>query len=236
MQTVSLVQNTKEAEAVANFFKSVWADGPEVVPFDLILAAIHVGSYCAFMQTEGQVVAASFGLLGRYQGKNILHSHVTASNQAGAGYALKMHQRDWANDIGLHAITWTFDPLVRRNCYFNFVKLGACAVEYLPDFYGTMTDSINVGDKSDRLFAYWEVADTTHPSPRLLIDTQSAGQIQAVQVALPDDIEALRKVDLEQALVWRERIAVQLQPKLDNGWRVTGMSPDRNHLVLTAPN
>ncbi len=236
MQTVSLVQDTDEAEAVANFFKSVWADGPEVVPFDLILAAIHVGSYCAFVQTSGQVVAASFGLLGRYRDKDILHSHVTASKVAGAGYALKLHQRDWANAIGLHAITWTFDPLVRRNCYFNFVKLGAYAVEYLPDFYGTMTDSINVGDKSDRLFAYWDVTEAKGTNPNPLTDSQNAGSIQTFQVALPEDIEALRKVDLAQALVWRERVAGQLQPKLDTGWRVTGMSPDRTHLVLTAPN
>lgn len=236
MQTVSLVQNIDEAEAVANFFKSVWADGPEVVPFDLILAAIHVGSYCAIVQTDGQIVAASFGLLGRYQDQDILHSHVTASKEAGAGYALKLHQRDWANSVGLRAITWTFDPLVRRNCYFNFVKLGASAVEYLPDFYGTMTDSINVGDKSDRLFAFWEVTGANRSSFNPETESPGAQRIQTFQVALPDDIEALRKVDLAQALVWRERVAGQLQPKLDTGWRVTGMSPDRTHLVLTAPN
>ena len=55
---------------------------------------------------------------------------------------------------------WTFDPLVRRNAYFNLHKLGARAVDqYLPDFYGRMTDGINAGDTtSDRLYIQWDVA------------------------------------------------------------------------------
>jgi len=33
-------------------------------------------------------------------------------------------------------IAWTYDPLIRRNAYFNLVKLGARPVEYLRNFYG----------------------------------------------------------------------------------------------------
>ena len=52
-------------------------------------------------------------------------------------------------------MTWTFDPLVRRNAYFNTVKLAARPVEYLVDFYGEMTDEINAGQGSDRLLVEW---------------------------------------------------------------------------------
>jgi predicted GNAT superfamily acetyltransferase len=31
-------------------------------------------------------------------------------------------------------VTWTFGPLVRRNAYFNLVKLGATAVAFHKDF------------------------------------------------------------------------------------------------------
>ena len=52
-------------------------------------------------------------------------------------------------------MTWTFDPLVRRNAYFNTVKLAARPVNYLVDFYGEMTDEINTGQGSDRLLVQW---------------------------------------------------------------------------------
>src|SRR6185312_17408828 len=85
--------------------------------------------------------------------------HIAGVTRAGAGrhigYALKLHQRAWALDRGLDTVTWTFDPLVRRNAYFNTVKLAARPVEYLVNFYGEMTDEINVGQGSDRLLVEW---------------------------------------------------------------------------------
>jgi predicted GNAT superfamily acetyltransferase len=226
MQAVQLVETTDQAEKVADFFRQVWADGPEVVPFDLILAAIHVGSYCSFVKSGEAVVAASFGLLGRYEDRSVLHSHVTASVQSGAGQSIKLHQRKWASERDLDAITWTFDPLVRRNCYFNFVKLGATAVEYLPDFYGTMTDSINIGDKSDRLFALWDLDQSGFKRPNAS---------EQVEVELPEDIESLRRTDLESARTWRTRVALELSPLLGAGWAVTGMTADRRKLIVTPP-
>ena len=44
-------------------------------------------------------------------------------------------------------IAWTYDPLIRRNAYFNLVKLGARPVEYLRNFYGVMDDMINGGTR-----------------------------------------------------------------------------------------
>ncbi|NEP08647.1 MAG: GNAT family N-acetyltransferase, partial [Okeania sp. SIO4D6] len=37
---------------------------------------------------------------------------------SGVGRAMKQHQRDWAIERGIPWITWTFDPLVRRNAWF----------------------------------------------------------------------------------------------------------------------
>jgi predicted GNAT superfamily acetyltransferase len=224
--TITEVTSVADAEAVSSFFNSVWADGDEVVPFDLILAAIHVGAYCVLAKRDNVVVGASFGFLGTHNGESILHSHVTASTQPGVGYAIKMHQHGWATSRGISAITWTFDPLVRRNCYFNFVKLGATAIEYLPNFYGAMTDSINKGDVSDRLFAYWPLTST--PIVR-------AFEAQSIQIALPEDIETLRKTQPESAAEWRVSIRELIRPKLDAGWKITGMSDDRTSLILTPP-
>jgi predicted GNAT superfamily acetyltransferase len=212
-------------EAVSDFFCQVWAGGPELVPFDLGLAVLHVGAYCAAAYDGDQMVAASFGFRGVFQDKQILHSHVTGSFQPGAGYALKLHQFEWAKSQGLSGITWSFDPLVRRNCVLNFDKLGATAVEYLPNFYGTMTDSINSGDESDRLFAFWDLTEAKK---------QSIATDGAVLVELPADIESLRKTDLAAALVWRRQTRETLQPLLDQGWTISRMQ-DRKHLLVDPP-
>jgi predicted GNAT superfamily acetyltransferase len=54
-------------------------------------------------------------------------------------------------------IAWTYDPLIRRNAYFNLVKLGARPVEYLRNFYGAMDDAINGGTETDRMLVHWDL-------------------------------------------------------------------------------
>jgi predicted GNAT superfamily acetyltransferase len=237
------VETATDAELMADFFKTVWTDGDEVVPFDLVLAVVHIGGYAALAKIDGKVVGASFGFLGEYAAHQVLHSHVTAASVSGAGYQLKQHQFAWAKERELGGITWTFDPLVRRNCVFNFDKLGAIAVEYLPNFYGTMTDSINAGDDSDRLFSYWPVQEqvsfeTTKTTalalrnnagkPELLLFDDS----KPFWVELPQDIEALRKSDIELAREWRKKVRETIQPALDAGWFIRSVNSDRTAILV----
>ena len=222
---ISQGSSIEEMEAVSAFLCKVWAGGPEVVPFDLGIAVLHVGAYCSAAYDGDEMVAASFGFRGVFNDKDILHSHVTGSFQPGAGYELKQHQFNWAKQQGLAGITWSFDPLVRRNCVFNFDKLGATAVEYLPNFYGTMTDEINAGDDSDRLFVYWDLAQG-----------KADGNISpdAITVEIPEDIEALRKTNLAEAKVWRAKTRDSLEPLMAKGWTIKAMR-DRTHLLLEPP-
>jgi predicted GNAT superfamily acetyltransferase len=223
---IQLVSTIADTESMSAFFMQVWADGPEVVPFDLALAAQHVGGYSAIAKLDGQIVGASFGFQGAHDafpGQRILHSHVTAATVPGVGHAIKLHQRQWALENDLDAITWTFDPLVRRNAVFNFEKLGALGVEYLPNFYGTMTDAINAGDESDRLFTYWSLRDEPV--------SDRANEVEAILVELPADIEDLRKTNLAEAREWRARVREVLEPALAEGYRVTGIF-NRQSLVL----
>ena len=222
---ISQVSSIEEMEAVSAFLCKVWAGGPEVVPFDLGIAVLHVGAYCSAAYDGDEMVAASFGFRGVFNDKDILHSHVTGSFQPGAGYELKQHQFKWAKQQGLAGITWSFDPLVRRNCVFNFDKLGATAVEYLPNFYGTMTDEINAGDDSDRLFVYWDLAQG-----------KNDGKVSpdAITVEIPEDIEALRRTDLAAAKAWRVKTRETLEPLMAKGWTIKAMQ-DRTHLLVEPP-
>ena len=222
---ISQVSSIEEMEAVSAFLCKVWAGGPEVVPFDLGIAVLHVGAYCSAAYDGDEMVAASFGFRGVFNDNDILHSHVTGSFQPGAGYELKQHQFNWAKQQGLAGITWSFDPLVRRNCVFNFDKLGATAVEYLPNFYGTMTDEINAGDDSDRLFVYWDLAQG-----------RADGNVSpdAISVEIPEDVEALRRTDLAAAKAWRVKTRETLEPLMAKGWTIKAMQ-DRTHLLVEPP-
>ena len=84
----------------------------------------------------------------------------------------------------LNRVTWTFDPLVRRNAYFNLVKLGATAVAFHRDFYGSMHDTVNAGDLSDRILIEWNLdapravqASVLRPEP---VDLRSLDRVGAV--------------------------------------------------------
>ena len=237
------VESPQQAEEMAAFFKTIWTDGDEVVPFDLILAAVHVGGYASLAKQEGVAVGASFGFLGDYAAHKVLHSHVTAASLPGVGFQLKKHQFAWAKAREIAGITWTFDPLVRRNCVFNFEKLGAMAIEYQPNFYGTMTDAINAGDDSDRLFAYWPVQEQVSNAPTktdaIAIKNDSGkpkglsfDSSKAFWVELPEDIESLRKNDIALAREWRKAVRETLKPALDDGWFIGAVNQDRTAILV----
>lgn len=237
----------RTAERIAEFFDGVWAGSGAVVPFDVMLAAQHAGGYLAFAEAEGRIQAASFGFRGSLYDQTTLHSHVTASVLPGLGYKLKLHQADWARAQGIEGITWTFDPLVRRNCVFNFEKLGALGVEYLPNFYGSMIDSINRGDESDRFLAYWALDGRTASVPTLELQQHAvlageAGPVlqnfddsSAFWVQLPPDIESLRRSNLSAALEWRFTVRSLLAQRIDSGWVAGPMSKDRTAFLVQPP-
>ncbi len=244
---IERVSSISDMERVSEFFRKVWGGGPDVVPLDLGIAMLHVGAYCSTAYSGDELVGASFGLPGHYDGSTVLHSHVTGSFVPGAGFALKQDQFSWATDHGFDAITWSFDPLVRRNCVFNFDKLGATAVEYLPNFYGTMTDDINAGDDSDRLFARWDlnsakVENKPFDQVECALFNRNGQPVphnvdtgQPFTVYLPEDIEALRRTDLSRAQLWRVAVRDALEPAFAVGSTISH-TLNREALIVTPPN
>lgn len=167
-----------------------------------------------------------------------MHSHIAGVTEAvagrHAGFALKLHQRAWCLDRGIDMTEWTYDPLVSRNAYFNLAKLGARVAEYLPDFYGSMTDAINRGNESDRVLVHWslaspEVALACTGSP--VRATVPAGTA-ASWVHVPCDVEALRLTDPDQAREWRTKVREQLKTALDAGGHIAGFDKEQGYLVL----
>ncbi|WP_030661477.1 hypothetical protein [Streptomyces rimosus] len=162
--TVRELHLMEDFEAVSLLYADIWGSEPGSSPIsgEVMRALSHAGNYVAGAYEDGRLVGASVAFLGEPIGTS-LHSHITGAVMGrGVGLALKTHQRQWALARRLTRITWTYDPLIRRNAYFNLVKLGARPEEYLTSFYGAMDDAINGGDASDRVLAAW---DLTAPAP-----------------------------------------------------------------------
>ena len=207
----------------------VWGPGAgNMVSADFLMALSHAGGYVsgAFTSTDsGEImVACSFGMLAQHRGDWCLHSHITGVSptlqNSGLGTAMKNHQKQWAIDAGLAAITWTFDPLVRRNAWFNIERLGANAVEFHINFYGPLNDEINGDDETDRLLARWDI-----DSPRARTTDSDA-----IFIETPEDIVQLRRTDPDAARAWRLKIRHELS-KAFTTHEVTGFTSEGSYTL-----
>lgn len=250
---VELFTDTDGLIAAESIFQKAWT-GPTVVPEDLGMAILHGGGYCSGAYLDGELVAASFAVLGLYHGELTLHSHVTASVVPGAGFALKKHQQHWAIQNNIKLIMWTVDPLVRRNAVFNLEKLGATITEYLPNFYGAMQDTLNAGDESDRILA---VLPTTGAHPLISPERVSNPENLPVRISvgtngepvldaslegietdfllyLPPDVEGLRAGRSPAVPLWRHAVRDELNARLNSGWTINQIW-NREALVVSPP-
>ncbi len=213
--------------------QEVWGMPAPLVTLEMLTALSHSGGYVAAAFDGDRMVGASVGFLADHHGDRALHSHVTgvvdSMRHSGVGRAIKLHQRAWAAERDLDWITWTFDPLVRRNAWFNIAVLGADVEAYVPSFYGTMTDAINTGDESDRLVVAWSVTDPIPQHPR---DGSDVGD--ALFVPTPADIVELRRSDPEAVRAWRSETRQALTAALDAGRRVLGFTRDGSYVIGSA--
>ncbi len=127
-------------------------------------------------------------------------------------------------DRGVMSMEWTFDPLVRRNAYFNLVKLGADAVEYLVNFYGPMDDGINTGEESDRILVRWTLQSEKVAAAAAGHPLEFRPDAGASLVPVPGDIVAIRRDDPELARRWRHQLREALGGAMSRGYRVIGFS------------
>jgi predicted GNAT superfamily acetyltransferase len=241
----------------ADVLRRTWSTTADQAPMgpEVLRALTHAGNYVAGAFRSGQhMVGVSVGFLGEHGGAIHLHSHITGvvpgTDGQGAGFALKQHQRSWALDRGLDTITWTFDPLIRRNAYFNLAKLGARVIEYHPRFYGAMDDTFNAGDETDRAVAQWLLVDERAVSAaggdarRVDIESLEAAGVPVILRAdeggsplvakvdgasralawIPEDIVEIRHRDPELARRWRHALRDAIAPVIGDGFAAVEMS------------
>jgi predicted GNAT superfamily acetyltransferase len=212
-------------------FDHTWAmdAGTEITP-NLLQAMVHSGAYLFGAFSEGKCVGAAFAFPATTGGLH-LHSHMTAVldeyRDRGVGYLLKIDQWHWAKKNNYQEITWTFDPLVRRNAKLNLLKLGADIASYHPNFYGDMPDALNAGDESDRVLASWKVVGEKPVSRSAIVEPLASD----ILIAIPEDIVAIREKDLAENLKWRHKVRDQFVSAMAKDGKVVGFSENSEYVV-----
>jgi predicted GNAT superfamily acetyltransferase len=258
------VSRLADLARIRDVFTEIWQPDPTepLVTMDQLVAYAHTGQYVVtahdVREPHRPMIAASVGFLAAPIGRT-LHSHITGVLGQGRGralgYAIKLHQRAWALERGLDTVTWTFDPLIRRNAWFNLAKLGALPTQYLVDFYGPIGDALNGADESDRLLLSWRLGtpavlaacDGTSAAvpvgklltagvPRLLsVGADETPQLVGTRVPpghdlglvqVPVDIEAIRAENEPLARRWRRSLREVLTGAIDAGDRIAGVGRD----------
>ena len=256
--SIRILIGVEEQNLARQIFDEVWptAEGTQITA-NLLQALVHNGTYVSGVFIGEEIVGAAFAFPSVDEQRHLhLHSHMAAVKEGyrnrNIGSALKWHQRAWALEHGYEVITWTFDPLVRRNAKLNLAKLGVQVFDYFPDFYGDLPDLLNAGDPTDRVIARWELLS------RRVIDAATNENLElspgTIPVALenaegyplrhdlspnysrvlcylPDDIITLRASQNSAALDWRLALRAELAPRLDSGWAISGFTSDGAFIV-----
>lgn len=263
--SIDLAQSVQDARDVAEILTRIWPLPEQQAPVtaELVGALVHAGNYAGIARNQGTPVGAAVGFRAADELGTYVHSHMAGVlprwQGVGIGFSLKQHQRSWAMSAGLDRITWTFDPLVARNAYFNVMKLGACLTAYHIDYYGPMMDGINAGDETDRCLVTWSLsgaravaAATGTVAPVDLAALRLSGAQETLTVGpagapliaertspvrlvqLPRDIVAMRAANAALARAWRRALREVLVPAFANGLEIVGVTRDSWYVVGTA--
>ena len=207
-----------------------------------------------------------FGFNGVREGRLAHWSYMLAVRSGvqgrGLGRRLKAYQRETLLASGIEVAYWTYDPLVATNAHLNLNRLGARAIEYVPDMYGDDTGSDLHRDLgTDRFLVEWRLGDpgveaalarglamdgeqlagapvVTGPTEGASLDRRLP-DASTVLVEIPGDILQVRARSIEEAWRWRHSTRRALRHYLGRGHVVAGWhrqrDPNRGAYVLTHP-
>ncbi|MHB8244110.1 MAG: GNAT family N-acetyltransferase [Acidimicrobiales bacterium] len=258
MTEIAELTELQQLDAAVRLFSELWGSPDAAPPVTVaLLRALQLsGNYVFGAFCDDHLVGACVGWATPRPGE--LHSHITGvdptQRRRGAALALKLHQRRWALDQGFDCITWTFDPLVRRNAVFNLSRLAVSVDSYAENLYGAMGDLLNGMQESDRLLVRWvldgpsaqnaarrvpAVVRGTHPV-RLAVtgdgcpNHRPSSPASTFAVEVHPDIEALRHSKPELAQQWRLAVRAVLGGALAQGATVLGLDDEGRYIVASA--
>jgi len=225
--TLRPLTSLEDADAILRVMIATWGEH-QLLPREEIVALAESGNVPWGADAEGETIGYVLGWAGVDPVDGLhLHSHMLAAlpdrRHRGIGYALKLAQRAACLDQGIHLVRWTFDPMMSRNAWLNLGKLGATADRFRRDFYGQMADTLNAGERSDRLVVRWAL--DPRPGPR------TPPQVHET-VVVPREYDELRASDPAAAFAERDRVATVLEVAFARGNVVMGFDRAASTYVL----
>jgi predicted GNAT superfamily acetyltransferase len=247
-----LASHDERASAVRLQEETWGAAFTERVPAAILLVGAKLGGVSAgAFAPDGTLLGFVFGLTGIKGGRLVHWSDMLAVRAEAQGrhlgQAMKRYQRDRCRELGVETMYWTFDPFVARNAKLNLCRLGARVDEFVPDMYGTNTNSPAHGSLgTDRFVSSWPVRSEPEPMPsdhELLHGVAVvAGRVgeapkaeaplpdeRAVVVRIPADYHALLDRDLALAREWRISARRAFLHYFPLGYHVSAFVADGEH-------
>lgn len=214
--------------------QSAWGfSDRDVEPHQLMTRVQKYGGLVQGLFLDGEMAGFTYGLIGRWEGRYFIYSHMAAVRKErqgrGLGFLLKKAQREEVLRMGYDRIRWNFDPLEALNSFFNLHRLGVICHAYERNIYGEGESGLHRGMPTDRLIAEWElnsprVAERlAHPAPARRIDVPE-GQISdfsasTAYIEIPRDIRRLKETDLPGAQDWRRHTREWFETSFARGYR-----------------
>ena len=254
--TIRPLETPTDYKAFESLQKEVWGDNvAEVISSSMAAIVQKIGGIAAgAFDQDGKMVGLVFGFTGYKNGLLVHWSHMLATREglrdSGVGRRLKLYQREQLLELGVDEVYWTFDPLVARNAFFNFNRLGVSAEEYVVDMYGPGEDSdLFRGLGTDRLIVIWRIAKEYIKSVlegRLTFDfrpyanapmivgrsvevDQTSPPVarkdvheERIRIEIPPDIHAVRDTSASAAKAWRNLTRTAFQSALSDHYEISG--------------
>lgn len=246
---------------IENLQRAIWQmTDDELLCSRTLHAFVHSGGRVLGAFAAEKMIGFAVCILGRMEAKapqqpprlrlySMIAGVLAGYRDHNVGARLKLAQRDFALEIGVPVITWTYDPLESRNGRFNISKLGAVCRRYYPNYHGSMT-GINAGLPTDRFMPEWWVAaervqqrldgryqmqtlaewgdglvlNTATFNPRQLpVPPDSFAMPQTAQalVEVPHGFQALKQQDMPLAQAWRQHTRDLFQALFAAGYTIT---------------
>lgn len=219
-----------ELAACVTLQKQIWGYSDlEVYPARLFVNLGQIGGQVlAAFTPAGRAVGFVASMPAWRDGQNYFHSLslgvLPDHENRGLGRALKVEQRKLALRAGIARIEWTFDPLRAKNAFFNIVRLGAVSRRYIADHYGSVDSRFQKGLPSDRLVAEWWLRSARVRRALGGKPPRSLRRRPAAEIAIPADIESLKKIDAEQARGAQARVREQFTDCFAHKLEITGFA------------
>jgi predicted GNAT superfamily acetyltransferase len=222
----------EEFEACVHVEREVWKSSDmDVVPIPLFVVASETGGQVLGAFHGADLVGFTLAIAGWRARKPFLHSHMTAVldsyRDQGVGRRLKLKQREDALAREIALVEWTFDPVITKNAYFNFMRLGAISRRYLPNVYGITTSPLHGSLPTDRLVAEWHLRSDRVGRALAGKQARLTPSNKAVRVTIPMDLEELRTCEPALARQIQSEVRAEFLKWLGKGYAATGVLPSK---------